>query len=330
MSDSQIGIKLANGEFYPVLPEGAPAAKRLVVTTVSDEQETVHVDLYRGAGPRVDDASYVGTLTIENISPMPKGDPDIALELRLDGEGNLSASGTEASSGERQELNVSLVSLPGEETYEIPDFDFDESAKPELAAFSGGAPAENPFGETAGTTSSNEDLFGSLTEERPEKQAKRRSGNGGGARVVAIVLFALAGLALAVLFGFLVYRCSTAQKPAVTEPAKPVTDATKPATTAPAATQPTTTQPATTQPTTPATQPTAPATAEPSGTVPNTPAIPPKKEPGVWYKIKWGDTLWDLAYVFYRDPWLYPRIAKANKIKNPDLIISATWIYIPK
>ncbi|HPB67042.1 MAG TPA: LysM peptidoglycan-binding domain-containing protein, partial [Spirochaetales bacterium] len=59
-----------------------------------------------------------------------------------------------------------------------------------------------------------------------------------------------------------------------------------------------------------------------------TPAAPAKKE-GTWHKIKWGDTLWDISIAYYRTPWLYMTIAKANKIKNPDLIISGTWIYIP-
>jgi nucleoid-associated protein YgaU len=58
-------------------------------------------------------------------------------------------------------------------------------------------------------------------------------------------------------------------------------------------------------------------------------AARPGMKPGVEYKIRWGDTLWDLSYVFYRDPWLYPRIARANKIRNPDLIISGTKIWIP-
>jgi len=35
------------------------------------------------------------------------------------------------------------------------------------------------------------------------------------------------------------------------------------------------------------------------------------------------------AYAYYRNPWLYPKIAAANSIKNPDLIISGTTIWIP-
>jgi len=74
------------------------------------------------------------------------------------------------------------------------------------------------------------------------------------------------------------------------------------------------------------------ATPAPAAQTPAAVSPPPAaaKEPGVWYKIKWGDTLWDLAYAYYRNPWYYPRIAKANKIKNPDLIISGNRIWIPK
>ena len=47
------------------------------------------------------------------------------------------------------------------------------------------------------------------------------------------------------------------------------------------------------------------------------------------YQVKRGDTLWDIADSFYKDPWMYEKIAKANKIKNPDYIVSGTWIEIP-
>ncbi len=49
----------------------------------------------------------------------------------------------------------------------------------------------------------------------------------------------------------------------------------------------------------------------------------------VRYKIRWGDTLWDLSETYYRNPWLYKKIADHNKLTNPDLIISGTRIEIP-
>jgi nucleoid-associated protein YgaU len=57
------------------------------------------------------------------------------------------------------------------------------------------------------------------------------------------------------------------------------------------------------------------------------PATIPKG--GVPYKIRWGDTLWDISEAFYRDPWRYRRIARFNNIRNPDLIISGRTIRVP-
>ncbi|MDR1373392.1 MAG: LysM peptidoglycan-binding domain-containing protein, partial [Treponema sp.] len=54
--------------------------------------------------------------------------------------------------------------------------------------------------------------------------------------------------------------------------------------------------------------------------------IPPE---GVTYKIRWGDTLWDISEAFYRNPWLYTRLVRVNNIRNPDLIISGDTLRIP-
>ncbi|MCL2373869.1 MAG: LysM peptidoglycan-binding domain-containing protein, partial [Treponema sp.] len=57
------------------------------------------------------------------------------------------------------------------------------------------------------------------------------------------------------------------------------------------------------------------------------PAVIPRG--GVPYRIRYGDTLWDIAEAFYRDPLLYPHIARFNNIRNPNLIISGTLIHVP-
>jgi nucleoid-associated protein YgaU len=59
----------------------------------------------------------------------------------------------------------------------------------------------------------------------------------------------------------------------------------------------------------------------------NVPAVIPKE--GVPYKLRYGDTLWDVADAFYRNPWLYTRIAQFNNIRNPNQIISGTTIIVP-
>ena len=59
------------------------------------------------------------------------------------------------------------------------------------------------------------------------------------------------------------------------------------------------------------------------------PAAASKSTGDIVYRIKWGDTLWDIADAYYKNPWRYPRIARYNNIKNPDYIISGTTIRIP-
>ena len=68
----------------------------------------------------------------------------------------------------------------------------------------------------------------------------------------------------------------------------------------------------------------------PEAVVPKAPA-PKKTAPKtIKYKIKWGDTLWDISDAYYKNPWKYKKLARYNKIKNPDKIISGKTILIPE
>lgn len=45
-----------------------------------------------------------------------------------------------------------------------------------------------------------------------------------------------------------------------------------------------------------------------------------------WYQIKHGDTLIKIAK---KHGTTYTELQKINKIKNPDFIVSGTWIKVP-
>ena len=47
------------------------------------------------------------------------------------------------------------------------------------------------------------------------------------------------------------------------------------------------------------------------------------------YKIKWGDTLWDISKTYYKTPWQYQFLADYNGIKNPDFILAGAHLDIP-
>ena len=64
MSKNIIGIKQADGTFYPILTRGKPAKKRLQITTASDNQTAAQITLFCASDESFSDAEYVDTLMI--------------------------------------------------------------------------------------------------------------------------------------------------------------------------------------------------------------------------------------------------------------------------
>ena len=490
MENQTIGIKLADGSFYPILTEGQKASMVLELTTVRDDQQTIQLDLYRSSDATMDNADYVDTLLIENLLPRPREQPSISLKIDLDEDNTLSASIEDQESGESSSLTVSLLNLDAARLSSTPDFVLaDENTKsfefadPEDITdavsineepsdtltdqpfdeidFSGDIPLdtledESPDIDSAGDELSdsmeemlNEDLektadigidyhfsdvsvledvprqnssssenllseeetgaeedfaaesetseeskdegvvseeefpdfqdiplseppvkdensqeddsslfdfgeefkdesfddsipapsfsFSDLYEEEDMEKEERSSNKTLIPVIICIIcaVISVAALALMLLFGPFsskegdvssaqsnppvydntgddlqadvpVYLNSTVEDP-VTEQKEIFADSTV-------------TEPA---------KENEVVKIEAEVVVPEVPAVQKTEEKGVSYKIKWGDTLWDIADSYYKNPWLYPKIAKFNSIKNPDVIISGTWITIP-
>ena len=319
---STIGIKIANGEFYSILEENSPVKKRLVLTTVHDNQRSVQIDLYKSVSRSIIDAQYIGSLVMENIKPRPKGEPSIELIISSAKNGEIFADAVDLDTsvqGEHQTLNVSLKSMDeGNREYEIPDFELEHSEAP-------------PSG-----------LLNKAQKVSIEKERGRFPWI-----VVLCIALALILIGLALWF-FLIkgdsgsvttkvkqfFQRSTTTTVRSSDPPPPVSPAPVPP--APAPVQPAPT-PAPVTPSPPVIK--APVQAPPASTPARrvrtaapvasykVPSVIPKD--GAPYTIRWGDTLWDIAEAFYRNPWLYPRIARFNNIRNPDLIISGTTIRVP-
>jgi nucleoid-associated protein YgaU len=300
---NEIGIKLADGSFYSVLEEDFTGRKKLVVTTSRDNQDSVQIDLYRGSEEGAE--AFLGSLTLQNIQLAPKREPEIELLLGLDSHGKLEAVASDPLSGEKKSLTLSLASA-GARSAPLEELDLEAETQARPVAASRAEPVVE-------TRLAGESYPVGATDRRKAAVEPRRPG------ALAVIGFVLLGLIVLAGAAYLIYRLldggrlpklfSGREAPStqvVEAPAQP-----EPAPQAPV------------QPAKPAAKPVEPpAQAAPAET--------PAQAEGVWYRIVWGDTLWDLAGTYYRNPWLYPRLAKANKIANPDLIIAGHRLFIPK
>lgn len=365
MNSGSIGIKLADNQFFPILDGGNEGSKILELTTVRENQGSVQIHLYRSkdSAPNqtIDGTEYIGTLIIEDISEKPAGVPTIELKINLDADNNLSAEARDLDSGSRQSLNVSLKTLSQDALEPLPDFDltdFDgESAVTGIPALDdfdslGSADSVPGMEDTAAdsTPPPEEIRFDDVLEDpdpasaqvpdglydrHPAARRKERKGIFLPAWLcVLILVVGIAALAAALLFAWKLFFSGApdAEKPAVAAVETPAPDEPLP----PPPPSPTPVPEPDPEPM-PEPEPTPPPVSEEDSAgvevvEPEPPVVPepaPVKPENVYYLIKWGDTLWDLAETYYRNPWQYAYIARYNGIRNPNLIIAGRHLVIP-
>jgi nucleoid-associated protein YgaU len=338
---STIGIKVANGEFYPIMEENSPVKKRLILTTAHDNQKSIQVDLYNSYAKTMADALYVGSLVVENLQARPKGEPNIEMILSSNAAGQITANAVDldaSAPGAPQHLSVSLADVAEEDRVndEISDFDLELHEPPR----------------------------GLYERDSPSSRTARKKKSPRSLLLIAGALFlALGGLLYFFFFTGrgIAIRSGLRRPAAAAAPAVPASPAVPAAPARPAQTPAATPAQTPAQPE-PAAQPAQPR--DQSAAVPEQPLAPPplissSQQPpraaasearsertrlppvasykvpqtiprgGAPYTIRWGDTLWDISEAFYRNPWLYPRIARFNAIRDPDFIIAGSAIRIP-
>lgn len=446
-----IGIKLADGSFYPVLEDNTPSEKKLELTTAHNNQTKVMVDLYRSATCSMDDAEYVDSLQIENLVARPNGEADIKFTISLDEDNQLSAKIVDSETGNESNTTITLVSRTLEERLVTDEYGINDSNSNKAGAVAAGAVAaggllaaaaamrekvkdeteveeepvvENvddgvPFGDetlveeaAVEESVSNEEISADETiidetfadealaddtitednsglpdmdfdipddttetetpempddffntddldntEERQEtmkdptfdsvspaagglnfdglydEETERGTPAENGADevkkktkvpVIICVICAIICIIATLLILFIIpskYNLITKKHAkeagttvAIEEPApeaEPILE--------------------------PEPEPVVPEAKEDEiiiiekaeEVVPAQPPVAEEKPKNITYKIKWGDTLWDIADTYYKNPWKYKYIARYNGIKNPDYIISGTKIVIP-
>ncbi|MDR2028046.1 MAG: LysM peptidoglycan-binding domain-containing protein [Treponema sp.] len=310
---STIGIKIANGEFYSIIEENAVVKKRLILTTVHDSQKSVQIDLYRSFAKTMADALYIGSLVVENIKPRPKGEPSIELVISSNQDGEITADAVDldaSAGGDHHHLSVSLKSLDEDSRdYEIPDFELESHEPPPQGLY-----------------------------EKASKVKDQDSSNRFPLWMIIIIGLVIILICLALWFFLFRTKGDSVSAPERPQPSPPAAVETAPEPPVPQAAPEPEPEPAPPAPVeTPVIQApqTQPAVSSPVRRNRPEPPVASYKVPqtipreGAPYRIRWGDTLWDISEAFYRNPWLYSRIARFNNIRNPDLIISGTTIRIP-
>ena len=105
-----IGLKIANGQFYPLLDETIAKKKKLVLTAAHNNQKSVQIDLYKSGLSSMADAQYLGSLVAE-IDTSKEKESSIEMTISSNGKGEISASVKAEGSDKTQHLTVSIPSL---------------------------------------------------------------------------------------------------------------------------------------------------------------------------------------------------------------------------
>ncbi|GMO27928.1 MAG: LysM peptidoglycan-binding domain-containing protein [Termitinemataceae bacterium] len=335
-----IGIKVANGEFYPILEENTAASKRLVLTTAHDAQKSVQIDLFSSAEKSMESARYIGTLIVDNLQEKKQGDPSIDLVITSNADGEISAEAFDVdrkNKDERYNLSVSLSTLDSKiGEYNLNDLgdDFDVVED-----------GSNKVISTMADSGKSKKISSSLI----------------------IVTSALLFCAILLILWFFVFKQKIGEKnlrllPQPTTQIVPQDEGNMEMmehdnseamnsndamdsnyielTTKDAAKESESSEidiliakaDAESKEKKIVDKGNAPVTSnETKDKAPVTWTSPvyPVPGSGTSYKMRWGDTLWDVSRVYYHDPWYYKYLARYNRIANPNNVRAGRTIQIP-
>lgn len=317
----KIGIKLADGSFFPIMEEGDTQIKNLNLTTANNNQTCVMVDLYRSDTDSMEGAEYIDTLKIDNLNAHPNGEPSLSFSVQLDENNQLTANIADPETGASSDSSIPLISRTAEEL-EIPDdytitqaetnFDLDMDLNTDIEE-SEEDPAPMFIASGSQGPISFEGLYDKETEmgdsSYHEDSIPKKSKISVWICICCAIICILATLIL--LLFFPIRSGIKKNNETKSENSVAIEKIEEPSI------------------------PKAPEAKENEIVVIKEteivePAVVQKTQTqNVKYKIKWGDTLWDIANTYYKNPWKYKKIANYNNIKNPDHIISGTVIVIP-
>ncbi len=314
-----IGIKIANGTFFPILNVDDSIKKRVILTPVATGQKDVKIDIYRGEGDGMLNPVYVASLILNNIQENGDNGSEVELLININEENILDAEAQDRVSGEKQFLSISLDSIDEADFFDVPDGDEDsflsaeiddefDSLDAEERDDTSGYDEDEDFQEESGSRQEMNYLY-DYKDEKPDRKTTAL-------KIAVVFLSVIFILFVALLVYTLVKKPALSKSESSSSQGIEVVVEDEVAKAVPEKQETVN-------------------TALPPADDNKTPPVPaePVKKPvpevkKTYYRIKRGDTLWDISYAYYRTPWLYKKIAKDNNIKNPDLIFAGSRLEI--
>jgi LysM repeat protein len=285
-----IGIRLADHSVFPVFSTDAPGGKRVVLTTARDDQERVDIEVVQSDDL---DLNRGHQLTI----------------------GRLTLDDLQLAHGGEPEVDVVLRLTP-ERNLDVSATNRATGNAQSVSINIDSAAAEAEFSVPESLTDGFEPDFAAEIEEEPRS---RRSG-----WLLVLVMLIVFAILAAGAWWFLLRAPSEPMSddpPAAVDSGETEASPQEP----PESTTPVAGGASPAEPAGPAvTGGTAPSVQE------STPTDVIVDGDSVEYRIRRGDTLWDISETFYGTPWLFSELADANEISNPNLIYAESDLEIPE
>jgi molecular chaperone DnaK len=107
-----LGVETLGGVFTKMIERNTaiPHKKSEIYTTASDFQQSVEIKIFQGERQMAADNKQLGTFTLTEIPPAPRGVPKIEVTFDIDANGIVNVSAREQQSGKEQKIQITGTS----------------------------------------------------------------------------------------------------------------------------------------------------------------------------------------------------------------------------